>query len=109
MAGFTKFDKIDWDGMAGAEPFADGSDPLICYEIKVDDLETWAVIDGHGFYLEIMTPEADVIGTITSEPENAAAIMRFLASMESHYDNGAFHYTTGELVDMGLEPRPQVH
>jgi hypothetical protein len=93
-----RFDKADWDVMNGAERFPDGSEPLVCYGIRVDDLETVAVIDGNGFYLGIVTPDGDTISTIESDADNAAAIFHFIATLRDGYD-------TGELIDMGLEPR----
>jgi hypothetical protein len=51
-----RFDKHDWDGFAGAEPFRDGTDPFICDGAKfvaIADVQGINVIcgkslEGHG-------------------------------------------------------------
>lgn len=53
VLGFRRFDKVDWYGLAGAERFLDGSEPLVAYapmDGRPDD--EWSglefVIDGKG-------------------------------------------------------------
>ena len=59
MTAFRPFTKEDWYGMAGATPFEDDSEPLVCYDIKVDGLDTLAVIDAEGFHFEVYAPDGD--------------------------------------------------
>jgi hypothetical protein len=51
-AEFKRFTKNDWMGLAGAEPFADGSDPLLA-SIVVDGHEALAIYDASGLFIDI--------------------------------------------------------
>lgn len=91
---FKTFDKVDWYGMAGASRFADGSEPLVDYDLRVDGLDAYAVIDGNGFYMAILNPE-DGSDIRTMEDADPIAVYRLLASRKEVF-------TTGELMDMGI-------
>jgi hypothetical protein len=95
---FKTFDDTDWMGMAGATRFADGSEPLVNYDLKIDGLDACAVIDANGFYLMVMSPDGDTISEIGGEePFDQTGLLRFLASGKSEWE-------TGELIDMGIAP-----
>lgn len=98
MIAFREFTKEDWYGMAGAAPFQNGAEPLVCYEIKVDGLDTVAVIDAEGFSFEVYTPDGDVVSSLYCGAVGGVdpvAVMRFLATLKDSYQ-------TGELIDMGM-------
>jgi hypothetical protein len=56
MPAWRRFDRQDWYGYAGCEPFADGSEPLIAgLEVVDDDGLAWdavAVHDGQGLFVQ---------------------------------------------------------
>lgn len=57
ILGFRRFTKVDWYGMAGAESFLDGSDPLIFYGPEDADGFGWyAIIDASGIHAERYDP-----------------------------------------------------
>jgi hypothetical protein len=93
--GFRAFEKEDWYGMAGASKFEDESEPLVNYDITVDGLDAYAVIDGSGFYLAVLSPDGDIISETATEPD-AIPVFRFLAARKDSFE-------TGELYDMGIE------
>jgi hypothetical protein len=101
---FRPFTKEDWYGMAGASKFENGSEPLVNYDITVDGMEAYAVLDGTGFALEVLSPDGDVISafyhqlageTATFDGGKAIAVARFLAAGRDAWD-------TGDLWDIGL-------
>lgn len=53
---YKPFDKLDWDGFAGAEPFTDGSEPLIAEGKFLDAPFTdyLFIADGNGFFVSLM-------------------------------------------------------
>lgn len=61
MIRLAPFTKQDWYGFAGAEPFADGSEPLIGYFSAVDaeggEVAVIAVLDANGLGLIGCTEE----------------------------------------------------
>ncbi len=48
-SSWREFTDIDWMGLAGAERFDDGSEPLIREDLTVDGLEATAILDNNGF------------------------------------------------------------
>lgn len=101
--GFAPFEASDWDAFAGAETFEDGSLPLIDWYLKVDGLHAVAIIDGNGFYMGVTSPDGDVVAEVRVGNDPIAGtflprVARFIATLKSDY-------TTGELIDMGLEPQ----
>jgi hypothetical protein len=93
MATLKRFDKVDWMGMAGAEPFADGSDPFVAYDVKVDELDTVVIVDGTGVAIQILTPEGEDVSYGYLTGSHTAL---FVLTLKDAYE-------TGELVDMGFE------
>lgn len=80
------FTKSDWYGLAGAEPFADGSEPLLG-ECRVTDVEgTWdamVVLDGNGLVVDVFDDEGDGRTLVVFEQAFAArAATQLLAHME---------------------------
>jgi len=50
--GFQRFTKFDWMAYGGAEPFEDGSDPLLSTgDVLVDDEVAQIIVDGSGVSL----------------------------------------------------------
>lgn len=69
MIDFKPFTSSDWMGLAGAENFPDGSEPLIAW-FKMDGFDASAVIDAHGLTVSVDAPiqEENEFGeTITHE------------------------------------------
>jgi hypothetical protein len=58
MINLKPFTNSDWQGLAGASPFADGSEPLLG-EAKVDGDAATIVLDGEGLCVSIQNEEGD--------------------------------------------------
>lgn len=65
MFNFNAFSRLDWMGYGGAEPFADGSDPMISVgDVAIDGAETEIILDGHGI---------SIVWVVDDEPYSAMA------------------------------------
>lgn len=60
---FNPLTKNDWMGVAGAEPFPDGSEPLVGYfafTTEFGDCDAMAIIDATGLTIQIEVPCVDM-------------------------------------------------
>lgn len=62
---FRPFDKNDWYGWAGAEPFLDGSSPMIADAKAVDGRDVVILLDRNGIEINFLPLE----DSETSDPE----------------------------------------
>lgn len=95
------FDKLDWDSFAGCEKFDDGSEPLINYDIKIDDLEAVAIVAGGPaptLSMEALTPDGEPVVYFYGTTAQAFA---FVAKSETNPS-----WQTGELLELGLTEEP---
>lgn len=60
MITLKPFTNFDWQGLAGATRFEDGSEPLLG-EAKVGEYEAMVVLDGEGLFVSVMTEEGDEV------------------------------------------------
>jgi hypothetical protein len=58
------FTKCDWYGYAGAEPFADGSDPLTADDFRVDGYGTSVLLDADGLTIQALCDGGEEIAVI---------------------------------------------
>lgn len=86
-----EFDKFDWYGMAGAEPFADGSEPLIGHATNESGESFTIVVDAHGVQVIF---QDDVILDYQCKPELAKLIGK---DLDPHY------ITPGSLEALGFK------
>lgn len=96
---WREFDELDWMGFAGAESFPDGVGEPLMADVKVDDLDTIALLDANGVGLMVLTPDGEEIALLTATGMTAA---RFAATLKASYD-------TGELMDLGFTQEPRDH
>lgn len=91
---WREFDEVDWFGLAGAESFPGGEEPLVAY-IRVDGLETEAVLDARGIGLMSMTPDGETVGYFNLA-NGAPYLARFATTLRADYE-------MGDLIDMGFD------
>lgn len=51
---WRRFDRSDWDGLAGATPFRDGSAPYVADNLVIDGHAAVAVLDAEGLTLLVL-------------------------------------------------------
>jgi hypothetical protein len=56
-----EFDEVDWMGFGGAEPFPDGVGEPLMADLKVDDLDTIAILDANGVALMVLTAVGEAV------------------------------------------------
>lgn len=101
MATFAAFTNDDWDAFGGAERFPDGSEPMVCYDLKVDQLDAVVVLDQNGAFVQVLTPDGDEVATFTGAFVQALLIGAAAGQLAS--------IDTGTLIDMGFQEDPTSH
>lgn len=94
MTLFKQFDGGDWDAFAGAEKFEDGGEPLVCYELKVDDLDAATILDANGIAIQVLTPDGEDVAYFYLDGTEAARWIALLGP--------SIALTTTELLDAGF-------
>lgn len=78
MITWARFSDMDWMGMAGASRFADGTDPLVSYDVHVDGAEALAVFDANGITILVLNDEGEELGLFSLRGDGAARAVALL-------------------------------
>jgi hypothetical protein len=74
---WKRFTEGDWMGFAGAEPFADGTDPLLA-ELHVDGQPALAIFDATGIRVVVFEGECEQLVLFTLPADRAAQVIALL-------------------------------
>lgn len=97
MIAFRVFTPEDWMGLAGAEPFEDGTSPLLA-DLLVDGFHAAAVIDRGGLTIMLEGVELRLEGA--NAPRAVALLRPEISTLELEQLGFTVDGTPGVLMDL---------